>query len=290
MFWRARTERRKNWFLDTDPSPGSIYSLYERLDALTPLVASQYAGDGALVADINAKEDIKRRLVRVRHFAGQAKEIVRNKRFPDLILVWIGHNNTDWTEGLSLAQRKNPTWRLRQIGRQFGENYGRSLRPLIERAKTADHKVAFVIFGLANFRTFFEARKQAEALHAENRMFYPYLAADYRTFEALKPEYQKNMARLSLLLDAEMQAMVDEMKRQVHGYPNIRVEYSGALGRVDLSHLELINSMDAWHCSVRGHKVCAATAFDAILPSLKFLGIKNASASRRAQFVKHGAR
>src|SRR5205085_2100980 len=28
-FWRARTEWRKNWFLDSDPDPASIFSVYE---------------------------------------------------------------------------------------------------------------------------------------------------------------------------------------------------------------------------------------------------------------------
>ncbi len=30
LFWRARTERRKNWFLDTDPDQASIYSVCPR--------------------------------------------------------------------------------------------------------------------------------------------------------------------------------------------------------------------------------------------------------------------
>ena len=42
-FWRARTQWRKNWFLDTDPNPEGIFSVYERLEYLTPLVATQYS-------------------------------------------------------------------------------------------------------------------------------------------------------------------------------------------------------------------------------------------------------
>src|SRR6266446_10499059 len=33
VFWQARTKRRKNWFLDTDPAPESIFSIYERLSS-----------------------------------------------------------------------------------------------------------------------------------------------------------------------------------------------------------------------------------------------------------------
>ncbi|PYJ18805.1 MAG: hypothetical protein DME96_00930 [Verrucomicrobia bacterium] len=48
-FWRARTCRGNNWFLDTNPSPASIRSVSKRLEDFTPFVAMEYAGIGALV-------------------------------------------------------------------------------------------------------------------------------------------------------------------------------------------------------------------------------------------------
>src|SRR6266550_2521000 len=59
LFWRARTQRRKNWFLDTDPDPASIWSVYERMETFTPLVATEYNGAGALVAPTRASEGIR---------------------------------------------------------------------------------------------------------------------------------------------------------------------------------------------------------------------------------------
>ena len=119
LFWRARTQRRKNWFLDTDPDPASIRSMYERLETLTPLVATEYNGAGALVASSRAGEGIRRRIVRTRNFAGQTHHILRKKRFPDLILIWIGHNNLYWVEGLSAPERGHPEKRLQEIAAQF---------------------------------------------------------------------------------------------------------------------------------------------------------------------------
>src|SRR6266581_2657276 len=75
LFWRARTERRKNWFLDTDPDLASIHSVYERLATFTPLVATEYNGAGALVASRRAGEGIRRRIVRTRNLSGQARQI-----------------------------------------------------------------------------------------------------------------------------------------------------------------------------------------------------------------------
>jgi hypothetical protein len=45
--------------MDTDPSPASVYSVFERLDELTPLVATEYSysGVGALVGALLAGRD-----------------------------------------------------------------------------------------------------------------------------------------------------------------------------------------------------------------------------------------
>src|SRR5438309_5277338 len=166
LFWRARTQRRKNWFLDTDPDPASIRSVYERLEAFTPLVATEYNGAGALVASSRAGDGFRRRIVRTRNLSGQAHQILRKKRFPDLIMIWIGHNNLDWTEGLSLTEREYPEKRLQEMATQFRVNYTESLQSLIDRAKSEHHNVVIVVFGLANIDAFFKARKKAEAVHA----------------------------------------------------------------------------------------------------------------------------
>jgi hypothetical protein len=55
-FWRGRTQWRKNWFLHDDPNPDSIFSVYERLEYLIPLVAREYNGAGALVSARGTQE------------------------------------------------------------------------------------------------------------------------------------------------------------------------------------------------------------------------------------------
>src|SRR5437773_8844436 len=273
LFWRARTQRRKNWFLDTDPDPASIRSVYERLEAFTPLVATEYNGAGALVASSRAGDGFRRRIVRTRNLSGQARQILRRKRFPDLIMIWIGHNNLDWAEGLSALEREHPEKHWQEMATTFRVNYTEPLQSLIDRAKTENHNVAIVVFGLANLDTFFKARRKAEALHARNPALYPYFESGNRSFESLQLSYQKNMIRLSLMMNAEMRAMVADLNRELKNHGNVRVQYSDALTKVDFTRLELINPVDAWHPSVEGHKALAAAAFTALGPSLQFLGI-----------------
>jgi len=273
LFWRARTQRRKNWFLDTDPDPASIHSVYERLEAFTPLVATEYNGAGALVASSRAGDGFRRRIVRTRNLFGQAHQILRKKRFPDLIMIWIGHNNLDWAEGLSPNEREHPEKHLQEMATKFRVNYTEPLQSLIDRAKTENHNVAIVVFGLANLDAFFKARRKAEALHARTPALYPYFESGNRSFESLQAPYQKNMVRLSLMMNAEMRAMVADLNRELKNHGNVRVQYSDALTKVDFTRLELINPVDAWHPSVEGHKALAAAAFTALGPSLQFLGI-----------------
>lgn len=272
LFWRARTERRKNWFLDTDPSPESICSVYERLENVAPVVATEYSGNGALVAPSQATPTFLRRLLRSRDLSGQVNQVLRNERFPDLVMILIGNNNGNWTKGISSAEREHPEKRLREITRGFGENYTQQLRVLIDRAKTQDHKVAVVIFGLVDFEKYFKARQEAEALHASNRSLYPYIEI-FGLVKSLDPVYQKNSIRLALMLNGEMRTMVSNLNKELTNYPNVRLQYSDAFSNLDGNRLELLHPMDALHLSHVGHNLFAQTAFTAISPSLQFLGM-----------------
>jgi len=284
-FWRARTEWRKNWFLDTDPDSESIFSVYERVEYLTPFVATEYNGAGALVAARGTQENLRKRLVRARNFPGQVNRVLRATRFPDLIMIWIGHNNLDWVHGLSSEELERPESHLQSLAAQFRLNYTESLQCLIDRAKMENHRVAILIFGLANIDGYLQARQKEELLHAKNPKLYPHLNSGSRSFESLKPPYQKNMARLALMMNAELRAMVADLKRRLNKNGHVRLEYSDALIKVDFSRLELINSVDGWHPSIEGHKVLADAAFNALHPSLVFLGIGTTKATRKTRLL-----
>ena len=274
MLWRARTERQKDWFLDTDPSPDSVDSLYERLNKMTPLVATEYSSAGALVAPRGASEPLVRRLARTQNLRRQITQITHAKRFPDVVLLWIGHNNTDWVKRLTQAERKSPSKGLRRLAQEFGASYADELKVLIDRAGKEQHPVAVVVFGIADFRTFFEMRRKAAALHARDPARYPYYDATCRYFEALRPANQENTTQLGLLMNEELRKVVARLRGQQQAHANVRLEYSDALARIDLSDLRTFNSLDAWHPSIFGHDVLAKRTFSAIAPSLAFVGVR----------------
>ncbi len=284
VFWRCRTKFRKNWFLDTDPPPHSIYSVYERIEELTPLVATDYARTGAFVTAQSGDEDFIHMLGHTPHFAGQVDQTLKAKRFPDLLLIWIGNNNLDWLVGASPSERAHPEEYLHDRARRFGEDYARQLRRLISRAESEDHPAAIVAFGLVNIEAFLRARQTAETLRAHNHNLFPYLEVDYRRCESMRPQYRQNITRFELLINRELKRAVDGLQDELQHYPKVRLQYSDAFSILDISNVALLNAHDAWHSSPEGHDYLAQTAFSALAPSLRFLRIGSQTyASRRPQ-------
>src|ERR1043166_9159639 len=90
-FWRARTCRGNNWFLDTNPAPAGIRSVSKRLEKFAPLVAIECAGIAALVDHEGQRQNFFRRILRTHNFSRQIGHLLAMKRFPDLMLISIGH-------------------------------------------------------------------------------------------------------------------------------------------------------------------------------------------------------
>jgi len=160
-FWRARTCCGNNWFLDTDPSPVSIRSVSKRLEEFTPFVAMECAGIGALIDHAGERQNFFRRILRTRNFSGQISRLLKAKRFPDLILISIGHNNIDWAWRSPPSELEQPESRLQRQSRHLRENFARQMRRLITRARMQPHRVAVVVYGLVNFEAYFKAREIA---------------------------------------------------------------------------------------------------------------------------------
>jgi lysophospholipase L1-like esterase len=272
-FWRAHTRRGKNWFLHVDPGPG-VRSVSKDLDAITPFVAMEYAGIGALVDHQPGRQNLFRRLLGTQNFSGQISALMRAHRFPDLVLISIGHNNVDWAWRCSQDELNAPEKRLKRVTREFRENYAREVRRLLGHARVQPHRVAIVVFGLINFGSYFKGREQAEQLRKSDTNLYPHLETTYRYFLSFHPAYRGNLIRLSAMVNDELSKMVDELNRELHDAGNIQLRYSDALATADLSRAELLHPIDGWHASVEGHNALAKAAVSDLGASLEFIALK----------------
>jgi lysophospholipase L1-like esterase len=268
--WRARRCRGSDWFLNADPAT-RIRSVSKRLEELTPFVATHHAGIGALVDNDGERLRFLRRILGTRNLSGQINQLVTVRRFPDLILISIGHNNVDWAWRRSPNELEQPELVLRQQRSTFKEVFARRLRTLVSHAGRRHHRVAIVVFGLVNFGSYFIGRSEAEHRRAKNAALYPHLETTYKYHVSFRPEYRENLVRLTAMVNDDLRAMVDGFDRE--RIANVQLRYSAALAKADLSRAELLHSVDGWHASVEGHNVLADAAFRDLGPSLKFLGI-----------------
>ncbi len=275
-FWRARTCCGNNWFLDTDPSPASIRSVSKRLEEFTPFVAMECAGIGALVDHAGEPPNFFRRILRTRNLSGQIGQLLAAERFPDLILIAIGHNNIDWAWRSPPSELEQPESRLQRQSWHFRENFAREMRRLIDCARMQRHPVAIVVYGLVNFEAYFKAREIAERLRAQDPARYPHLETIYKYFTSFRPIYRSNLIRLAVMVNQELRAMVSELNRELAENVKVQVRYSDALATADLGRVELLHVVDGWHASAEGHNVLAEAAFSDLGPSLEFLGITHA--------------
>jgi lysophospholipase L1-like esterase len=272
--WRARTSRGKNWFLHRDAAP-SICSISKGLETITPLVATEWAGVGALVNHEHDRQNLFRRILGTRNFSGQVGQLLRAHRFPDLILISIGHNNVDWAWRCPPNELEIPERRLQRLSKELQQNYARELRRLLEGARIQQHRVAIVVYGLINFESYFKGREAAERLRASNTTLYPHLETTYKYFVSFHPTYRRNLVRLAAMVNEELRAMVEELNRKfIDQTEHVQLRYSNALATADLSRAELLHPIDGWHASVKGHSVLADAAFSDLAPSLQFLRIQ----------------
>jgi lysophospholipase L1-like esterase len=272
-FWRAHTSRGRNWFLHLDAAP-RICSISKRVEAITPLVALECAGVGALVDDEHRRQSFLRRILGTHNFSGQIARLLRTRRFPDLILISIGHNNVDWAWRCPPDELDRPEERLNRMSKEFRQNYGRELQRLVRHAGSRRHRVAILVYGLINFASYFKGREAAERLQQSDRTLYPHLKTTYKYFLSFHPRYRRNLIRLASMANEELRVMVEDLNREVVWQTgHVQLRYSDALATADLSRAELLHPVDAWHASVEGHSVLAEAAFSALGRSLEFLGI-----------------
>ena len=268
----ARRCRGRDWFLNVDPK-ADIQSISRRLEKLTPMVARHHGGIGAMVDDKSDRLWLSRRILGTRNFSGQINQLIRARRFPDLMLISIGHNNVDWAWRSPPDELENPAGRLQRQRRAFRNNFARCLQTLIERSRGQRRRVAIVVFGLVNFGSYFEGRAEAERRRSADPSLYPHLETTYKYLVSFRPEHRGNVIRLAEMVNEELRMMVDEFNRELDGDANVQLRYSNALATADLSRAELFHAVDGWHASAKGHNVLAEAAFADLGPSLKFLGM-----------------
>jgi hypothetical protein len=119
------------------------------------------------------------------------------KRFPDLVLISIGHNNVDWAWRSPTSDLEQPESRLQRQSRDLQNNFTQQMRRLIDRARVQRYRVAVIVYGLINSESYFIGREIAERLRSQDPSRYAHLESTYKYFTSFRPAYRANLIRLA---------------------------------------------------------------------------------------------
>lgn len=257
IVWAAHARAHCNWFADTT---GRIESVLKRVAQGGPVLGHQFSTVSAKVDE--SRKRLSERLLGARHFSEQVANIASLRRFPDIVLVWIGHNDLDWVREQS-ARHVTRSAILRQIVDRFIDRYHEQLNRLLTAAALSDHSTAIVVYALVNFRRFFVARERAEQIREQDTHRYRRAVDGYTKFASMRPEYRDGIIELSELINEALRRTVDATSAQACPL-NVTLRYSTALYDADISSEKALSDTDAWHPSKYGHGLLAASAYQSI--------------------------
>src|SRR5262249_55360778 len=92
MLVRTRRGWKTNWLFTLPADQGK--SVLMRLSAFGTITGTQHASVAAMV-DVDKRRTIVNHLMSTYHFYHQVDEVLSGS-FPDMLLIWIGHNDIDW--------------------------------------------------------------------------------------------------------------------------------------------------------------------------------------------------
>jgi hypothetical protein len=252
---------RCNWF-DGDPSgTPPIQGVVTRIGARTAVTAYNQASATASVEQPRRRTFVDW-ISNTFHFEHQVDELI-GEAVPDLILLWIGHNNVDWVSCASTDEAED-------VAKAFAEAYELQLRRLIGMTNDSQRAVTIIVFGLVNFKAFFSAREQAEATHASDRQRFPFAERAYWFFKSMKPEHRQTMIEVADCCNEQLERICDRVKSLAG--QKVRVLFTRAMSEAPIDASSMLHSLDAWHPSREGHQILADAAWVAVEPELRRLG------------------
>jgi hypothetical protein len=239
------------------------------------------------------------------------------KRFPDFLGIWIGHNNIDWVKGeaalASLIKDKNATEEERQsamhahfmiIRQKFADKMYEQLYQLLltaqSKAELTGRRSAITVYGLINFKSFFDARKDCESdkksddekrtageddpEHEDVAERFPFLKKSEEIFQSMQELYRPGMIELAHEINQDLKAIVTDLAWHFALATNLNISgyrpptdslvflgYSPALSEGIIGECKYLSSYDAWHPSVEKVKLISNYTYDGAQSGLKFI-------------------
>jgi lysophospholipase L1-like esterase len=271
--WEALRRRQGNWFLDTHPPPDGIHSVFQRLAEHYGVRAIVYARAGASIDRAGLPSSRTYRILgRVDDLSHQVDRALNAPSFPNLILIWIGHNNMNYVPYVGSQPNVDPDALIGRIPEIVSRGLEFEMARLADRAARQNYPVAIVVYDLLNWDSFVRARDCAEAVWQVRPEAHPNFASMKKSVPALNsPEGRAITSRIAHQTNTAYRDLVIRINARIGASSNVRFFSSDGLSH-ELG-VDDLHTVDVWHPSQRGHRRLAEGGYRGIQEPLDFLGL-----------------
>jgi hypothetical protein len=270
--------RQGGWFYDAEKDKAT-YSLYEQLaDQKIPVSAMNLAIAGSWIKEPSYFTSA--RLFGMDSMDRQVSRILMEKEFPNLILIWQGHNDADWKYAADKSRIPENQWEAsrKKLPERVTQNLKVQLARLLEKGRHVDYPVTIVVFGLLDARSALATRKivlkkkYGADGKTENPVIYPRLADALEGFPSLVPKYEAETVAVFDDILRQWQDMVESLNQKIaKDQKPTQILYSDALSRLEITEA-ILSPEDGLHFKVpEGHQKAA----DAVMAELQRRNVLN---------------
>jgi lysophospholipase L1-like esterase len=257
LIWSARRDRNRGWFNSPSPEVDSVVDRLRRSGAVAG--AANYSTVSAHAVS-QTKRLLSHRLLGTRHLPEQVTRLLAARRLPNVVLIWIGHNDLDYI-GVGVAD-----WQ--EIAVRIAAAIGTQVVRLTTSDRFAVEPRLLVIFGLVDFARYFKARDQALQIHQNHPGAYPNFERCYSIFPSMLPQHREGMIQIAKRTNQLLAQVVAPLGGKCE---TIKVIYSDALYDTNIADAECLSPNDGWHPSSKGHSLFAHSAWNELSPLLPWI-------------------
>lgn len=271
----TRIRNQNGWVLDRNGS-NEVDSLFERLKDQIPIRITNAAWPGAYaLAATDLDRSWANRIGNISNLSDQMDRALEQDPFPNLVMIWLGHNNLDWIYDVSVDPSLNEQKYYDSIPERLANNLELEIRRLVKKAKWDRTKLSVVVSGLLNVEATLEAREKARILKAQNPELFPYLETADTRFPSTRPEHREQLVKLAARVNDALEVMVERLNADIQeekALPDqIEIRFSRRMCQMGLRDPKYLHPNDAFHLSALGQQKVAEHMEVEIRESMRFL-------------------
>ncbi|MCB0405888.1 MAG: hypothetical protein KDD51_13985 [Bdellovibrionales bacterium] len=269
----TRMRTQTGWAINVHEANKDLNPVFDRLAERFPTRVTVAAWAGAYLDRASPLDrSTANTLGKIANFSDQVSRVKNMQEKPNLVLIWIGHNNMDWAYDIEHVKNLAADEYYESIPERMADGMEAELGRLRDVLKKEQHPVSVVVYGLVDFEKAFEARRQAEALRKADPKLYTYFETPYANFPSIKPEHQEKTAELGRRVNEALKRKLEELNSR-WGTDSLQWRYSDSIYEAPLGEARMLHATDAFHLSPLGQNTVADAVEASLAPSLDFLRV-----------------